>query len=369
MNKEFWDSEANKFTLYGALFGILFPIIATLIEAVQLGGVTPANMLALQQSDPLLGIIDSAAFFLGIFARFAGWRQDQLKRIIRENVNVPAQVQESLEDSRQFAGVLTFLAAGLISVVLFAVIFWLQSLITTALDTLPVASETAAVDTVAVAAPTIIQIGGTPTVAAVAPVPTIPATESPTGGATVVTATVAPISITEIVPAVSTPSSLATPSLPNTIRLGVMQRAESDCRFSSEIATELWQERLGVTVLVTEFATADELFRALAMADDPQHIDITLCYVDPIDRPYLRQYPGVLQIIGDAFWETAEGKLLAMRSGAPLGIGVEETTCMTNYLRNQSYEVDALTDLPATEWLAANRELALGWFDCAAAAE
>ncbi len=382
MNNKFWDSEANKFTLYGALFGILFPIIATLIEAVQLGGVTTANLIAVQQNDPLLWIIDSAPFFLGIFARFAGWRQDQLKRIIRENIAIPEQVQESLEDSRQFAGVLTFLAAALISVVLFVVIFWLQSLITTALETLPVASPTAGPNVVAVAAPTIIQIGDTPTPPVVVTLSetAVPlAVDNTTVLATaqvvatpvaLATATVAFIPPTETAPAVAVAEPpTASPTVANVIHLGTMSRVESDCIFPSEIAAELWQEALGIEVTVEEFTTTDDLFRALATADDPQHIDLTLCYVDPVDRSYLRQYPGALQIIGDAFWETADGKLLAMRSGAPLAVDAAAETCINNYLRNQLYDVAAINDLGATEWLATNREMAMGWLDCSVSPE
>lgn len=382
MKNEFWDSEANKFTLYGALFGILFPIIATLIKAVQIGGVTTANLIAVQQNDPLLWIIDSAPFFLGIFARFAGWRQDQLKRIIRENVAIPDQVQEGLEDSRQFAGVLTFLAAGLISVVLFVVIFWLQSLITTALETLPVASPTAEIASVAVAAPTIIQIGATATLPAVVtpvvtPVATlvpvvvdsnnIPATvqvvETPVALATAAVPAVPPTAVVAAAPPTDTPI------LAKIIHLGIMQRAENDCIFPSEIAVQVWQEALGIEVSVEEFTTTDDLFRALAVADDPQHIDVTLCYVDPGDRTYLRQYPGALQIIGDAFWETADSKLLAMRSGTPAAVDIEVDTCINNYLRNQIYELTTINDLTATEWLTANREIAIGWLGCSIPAE
>lgn len=382
MKNEFWDSEANKFTLYGALFGILFPIIATLIEAVQIGGITTANIIAVQQNDPLLWIIDSAPFFLGIFARFAGWRQDQLKRIIRENIAVSDQVQENFEDSRQFAGVLTFLAAGLISVVLFVVIFWLQSLITTALETLPVASPTAEIVSISAAAPTIIQIAPTPTPAAVV---TLAATVAPL----VVDSTNVPVTAQDVATPVVLASATAafippaepapaqpladppteSPVLAKVIRLGMMARAESDCLLPSEVAAAVWQETLGVEVITVEFTTTDELFRALATADDPRHIDVTLCYVDPVDRSYLRQYPGDLQIIGDAFWETAEGKLLAMRSGTPPAVDVEMDSCINSYLRNQLYDAATINDLAAMEWLAANQEMVIGWLDCSAQTE
>jgi hypothetical protein len=144
-----------------------------------------------------------------------------------------------------------------------------------------------------------------------------------------------------------------------------MPRSEVDCLFPSTIAATIWQEALDLTVTIEEFSTTDELFLALTDATHPRHIDATLCYVDPVDRNYLRQYPGALQIIGDAFWQTADARLLAMRSSEPASVVEEITTCVSNYLRNQTYDTANIEGLDPTEWLAANRELATTWLDCA----
>ena len=59
--EKFWDSEANKCTLYGALYGLLFPLIATVLEALlQFGSLSWAALISVQRLDPLLWIIDSA---------------------------------------------------------------------------------------------------------------------------------------------------------------------------------------------------------------------------------------------------------------------------------------------------------------------
>ena len=70
-------TETQKYALMGALFGFLFPMVATLIRIA--GSNLPYNfssVMLVQTTDPLLWIIDTAPFFLGIFAAFAGRRQD-----------------------------------------------------------------------------------------------------------------------------------------------------------------------------------------------------------------------------------------------------------------------------------------------------
>ncbi|MCB0060869.1 MAG: hypothetical protein KDE19_02095 [Caldilineaceae bacterium] len=377
--KEFWDSEANKFTLYGAIFGFLFPVIATIIEAVQLGGLTVANMVEVQRTDPLLWIIDSAPFFLGLFARFAGWRQDQLKKIIRRNIPLAEEVQENYEDSRQFAGVLTFLAGGLISVVLFLVIFWLQSLITTTLTQLPTTTpnsdivvngnqsgQAAPAPVVSTATP----LAPTPAVIVIAqdpPTPTAVVT-SEVAGELVDTTTTAGNQELATPPLAESPTATAPPTaapLPtNLIRLGVLERGELDCIPPSDITVAAWQELLGIDVVVEEFSTTDDLFSALTDPDNTQHVDVTLCYVDPIDRSYLRQYSGALKVLGKAVVEEADAKLLTMQSGAPMFLGEEKATCVDNQLRNQAYDLAEISDVDPVEWVAVNQELIQLWMDC-----
>jgi two-component system chemotaxis sensor kinase CheA len=65
--------QRGRYTLYGALFGALFPIGAFLILTFVSREVTI-----------LFGVICSAPLFLGLFARLAGVRQDRLDTINRE---------------------------------------------------------------------------------------------------------------------------------------------------------------------------------------------------------------------------------------------------------------------------------------------
>jgi methyl-accepting chemotaxis protein len=71
----------RKYALWGFLFGIAFPVLATVIEAVDRRyGLSLQGLLRAQRS-PLLWIIDTAPVFLGAAASFVGRRQDQVLAI------------------------------------------------------------------------------------------------------------------------------------------------------------------------------------------------------------------------------------------------------------------------------------------------
>ena len=68
------------FALYGALFGVCFPVIGSLLEFwVQTMSFSWSNILYVQQQSKLLWIIDSAPLFLGLFASFGGMQLDRVQ--------------------------------------------------------------------------------------------------------------------------------------------------------------------------------------------------------------------------------------------------------------------------------------------------
>jgi two-component system sensor histidine kinase/response regulator len=70
-------SELIKYTIYGALFGCAFPIMGTIIQCfVLFEDVTFAHLIEAQKTSPLLWIINTAPFFLGLFASFGGRQMD-----------------------------------------------------------------------------------------------------------------------------------------------------------------------------------------------------------------------------------------------------------------------------------------------------
>lgn len=82
---KFLKTETLRYTLIGAAFGLLFPVIATIIR------IGDANLpyklssaLTVQAADSLLWIIDTAPLFLGLFASVAGRRQENANRLYNE---------------------------------------------------------------------------------------------------------------------------------------------------------------------------------------------------------------------------------------------------------------------------------------------
>lgn len=73
------STEQFRFACYGALFGCMFPIIGTLLEAAyEFGCVQFRCLMDVQRESILLWIIDTAPFFLGVFASFGGRQLDRL---------------------------------------------------------------------------------------------------------------------------------------------------------------------------------------------------------------------------------------------------------------------------------------------------
>lgn len=69
-----------KYTVAGVLFGLIFPVAATLIEVAQRQlNLSWSSIALVQTTSPLVWIVDSAPLFLGIFANQTGKREDKLQ--------------------------------------------------------------------------------------------------------------------------------------------------------------------------------------------------------------------------------------------------------------------------------------------------
>lgn len=81
-------SSTKRWAIGGALFGCVFPIVATALRTLQYGWEEAGALLL---TDPLLWIICTAPFFLGLFAMFGGRQHDAVTDLAN---NLDRQVQE-----------------------------------------------------------------------------------------------------------------------------------------------------------------------------------------------------------------------------------------------------------------------------------
>ena len=88
-----FSKEAYNYAVWGALFGLIFPVVATWIEASQNAGNSGLNaFFTSQKNAPLLWIIDTAPLFLGIFAYFIGWEVDKVRQKNQEILHTQQQL-------------------------------------------------------------------------------------------------------------------------------------------------------------------------------------------------------------------------------------------------------------------------------------
>jgi methyl-accepting chemotaxis protein len=87
----------TRYTVIGVIFGCIFPMIAMAIRIAQLG---ISKAFSVFISDPLLWIIASAPFFLGLAAWLAGTQRDYAEANYQQMLEARNSVQQKVEEAR-----------------------------------------------------------------------------------------------------------------------------------------------------------------------------------------------------------------------------------------------------------------------------
>ncbi len=75
-------NQTQRYAMLGAAFGFTFPLIGTVLQILFSGlQVNIFNMFNIQRTDPLLWIVDTAPIVIGLFAGYAGRKQDILTEV------------------------------------------------------------------------------------------------------------------------------------------------------------------------------------------------------------------------------------------------------------------------------------------------
>jgi GAF domain-containing protein len=88
-----------RYAILGAAFGLLFPIVASVVVVWESGAdFSLIAFLEAQYTSSLLWIINTAPIFLGLFAAFAGQREDRLQLANRQLAAAVASLEEQVVD-------------------------------------------------------------------------------------------------------------------------------------------------------------------------------------------------------------------------------------------------------------------------------
>ena len=163
------------------------------------------------------------------------------------------------------------------------------------------------------------------------------------------------------VPPTATPEP--TPEPAADLVFGVASRVH-DCRLMTDVVMQIAQNDFDLLVETREFDSADTLFEGL----EQHEADVTLCFVDPDDRPQIKgedgERLGFIRQIGSHYWDTGDGKLQIWANGAAKAVLREQHACMLQTLEQMSIADGAIEAADAATWLDENETLVREWVRC-----
>lgn len=176
-------------------------------------------------------------------------------------------------------------------------------------------------------------------------------------------APVAPAATAVVTTAEPAPVSPTQPAPTADLVLGVTQE-NPECLFFTDVVKQISEERLGVTVAVVDYAEGTEMYAALATRQEQRTIDLTLCFADPKDRPFLREYFGFIRNIGDIYWRNDTMRLQIVTNSGLLAGLEREQVCLYRLLKNLTFEGNDLPTQDPAQWITDHADLVDQWTSC-----
>lgn len=154
-----------------------------------------------------------------------------------------------------------------------------------------------------------------------------------------------------------------TPGPAADVILGTVQGAP-ECNFFSQVTKEILARELQLSVNVIEFNNTDELYLALANRQKERQVDVSLCFVDPHDRTYLRQYFGFVKQLSEIYWQSGSTRLQVITNSGLVAKLQQEQPCVYRLFKNLKFEGDQVPTQDPTQWVESNSELVQRWTGC-----
>lgn len=138
----------------------------------------------------------------------------------------------------------------------------------------------------------------------------------------------------------------------------------AECIYFTDIVAQTIRDEFALIVDVIEFATHDDLYQALEDRPSQRTVDLTLCFGDPADRPFLRDHFGFVKHIGDDYWRGPEYKLQIIANAGFSAELERDQTCLYRLFKNVQFgEIEAGAQ-SSSEWLTENGETIASWSSC-----
>lgn len=147
------------------------------------------------------------------------------------------------------------------------------------------------------------------------------------------------------------------------LRFGVTERG-LNCPLMTEIAALVLEEKEDLKAEIISYNSADELYEALASNSEEEKIDLTLCFLDPDDRPYIREYVGLTTQLGTAYWQDEASKFLIMANATVVAPLEKNNACVYNFFQNFKFAKVSFEEQDAKTWVNNNRPTVRSWTNC-----
>ncbi len=191
-------------------------------------------------------------------------------------------------------------------------------------------------------------------------IPPTPAPADTTAGAAPTTApALVPTPTVADTPATATSAPVSTADL----ILGVNQQYAA-CTFFTEVVAQSLRNDLDLSVEIVNFANADDLYAALADRQNVRTVDLTVCFADPADRPYLRDYFGFIKPIGEIYWRGSDLRFQLLGNGSVIAALERDEQCAYRFMKNLQFEGDEIPAQDPAAWLTDNADLVSQWTSC-----
>ncbi|MEZ4864049.1 MAG: hypothetical protein R3C14_22210 [Caldilineaceae bacterium] len=145
------------------------------------------------------------------------------------------------------------------------------------------------------------------------------------------------------------------------LRFGVVNRPQ-DCSLMTAVVEQILTTHFQLEVKSDLFASPEQLFDGLAR----RAIDLTFCFVDPLDRPLMRAHLGQIRQIGSQQFVAPDNtyKLQLWANGAVSTELRNQRRCVLDFLEKLDFTTLDLQAPSADAWIQANSFSVEQWLNC-----